>query len=86
MMSVCVCVCARARVRACGIQAFIELGVIRYYFYSIYTYVVFTTSALTWLTSFNGESWVHGKYKQDGQFMCNMMMCVRIPIVAMVTQ
>jgi hypothetical protein len=72
---------------ACGIQAFIELEVILYYVYSIYNYVVFTASALTWLTSFNGESWVHGKYKQDGQCMCYVMLwCVRIPIVAMVTQ
>lgn len=72
---------------ACGIQAFIELGVILYYVYSKYTYVVFTASALMWLTSFNGESWVHGKYKQAGQCMCNIMLwCVRIPIVLMGTQ
>jgi len=71
----------------CGIQAFIELVVILYYVYSIDTYVVFTASALTWLTSFNGESWVHGKYKQDGQCMCNIILwCVRIPIVVMETQ
>jgi len=72
---------------ACGIQAFIELGVILYYVYSIYTYVVFTASALGWLTSFNGESCMHGKYKQDGQCMYNIMLwCVCLPIVAMVTQ
>jgi len=72
---------------ACGIQAFIELGVILYYVYSIYTYVVFRASARTWLTSFNEESWVHGKYKQDGQCMCNIILwCVCIPIVVMETQ
>lgn len=75
---------------ACGIQAFIELEVILYYVYSIYNYVVFTASALTLLTSFNRESWLHGKYKQDVcvlQCMGYVMLwCVRVPIVAMVTQ
>jgi hypothetical protein len=69
-----------------GIQAFIELGVILYYVYSIYTYVVFTASALTLLTSFKGVSWVHGKYKQEGSVCHVMLWCSHIPIVAMVTE
>lgn len=41
--------------------------------------VVFAASALTWLTSFNGQSWVHGKYKQDGQCMCNnVVVCLHM--------